>query len=202
MVKPVDEPRVDEDGPDPLTATVGENLRRQRIRRGLSLERLAKVSGVSRSMLGQIELGQSVPTIKTVWRIATALNLPFASLLVDGNRRGTRLFAAPDSKILRSQDGTFSSRALFPYDEERKVEFYELRLQPRASEHADGHAPGTRENLVVSQGALELTVGGELHRLSEGDAIVFEADAPHVYHNPAASETLMYLVMTYAEAIG
>jgi len=201
-VRPVDEPPVDEDGPDPLTAVVGENLRRQRIRRGLSLERLAKVSGVSRSMLGQIETGQSVPTIKTVWRIATALNLPFASLLVDAQRPLTRLLTAPDSKTLRSQDGSFSSRALFPYDEERKVEFYELRLKPRTSEHADAHAPGTRENLVVSQGALEVTVAGELHRLSEGDAIIFEASVPHVYHNPGGTEALMYLVMTYAQAVG
>src|ERR1700679_1594115 len=110
MVKLVDEQHSEEDGLDPWTVTVGENLRRQRIRRGLSLERLAKLSSVSRSMLGQIELGQSVPTIKTVWRIATALHLPFASLIADGGKRGTRLLAAAESKTLSSQDGTFTSR--------------------------------------------------------------------------------------------
>ena len=202
MAKLVDEQHSDEDGLDPWTVTVGENLRRQRIRRGLSLERLAKVSGVSRSMLGQIELGQSVPTIKTVWRIATALQLPFASLLADSNKRGTRLLAVTEAKTLSSQDGTFTSRALFPFDEERKVEFYELKLAPRSQENAEPHAPGTRENLVVTAGALEVSVDGELHRLSVGDALVFDADVPHVYRNPGAAQTVMYLVMTYAEEVG
>ena len=201
-MKVVDEQHPDEEGLDPWTVTVGENLRRQRIRRGLSLERLAKLSSVSRSMLGQIELGQSVPTIKTIWRIATALHLPFASLIADGNKRGTRLLAASESKTLSSQDGTFTSRALFPFDKERKVEFYELKLAPRSQENADAHAPGTRENLVVAQGALEVTVDGELHRLSAGDALVFDADVPHVYRNLGAVEAVMYLVMTYAEEVG
>jgi transcriptional regulator with XRE-family HTH domain len=202
MVKLVDEQHPDEDGLDPWSVTVGENLRRQRVRRGLSLERLAKSSGVSRSMLGQIELGQSVPTIKTVWRIATALQLPFASLLADSHKRGTRLLAAAEAKTLLSQDGTFTSRALFPFDEERKVEFYELKLAPRSQENAEAHAPGTRENLVVTEGALEIGVNGELHRLSVGDALIFDADVPHVYRNPGAAPTVMYLVMTYAEEVG
>jgi transcriptional regulator with XRE-family HTH domain len=192
----------DQADPDALTVTVGENLRRQRVRRGLSLERLAQVSGVSRSMLGQIELGQSTPTIKTLWRVAGALKLPFAALISDGKSSGTQVLAFADSKTLTSQDGNFSSRALFPFDAERKVEFYELRLLPKSGEHADAHAPGTRENLVVASGALELTVGQEHHRLGKGDAIVFTADVPHVYENPGAVPTVMYLVMTYAEEVG
>jgi transcriptional regulator with XRE-family HTH domain len=190
------------DEPDLLTATVGENLRRQRVRRGLSLERLADVSGVSRSMLGQIELGQSTPTIKTLWRIAGALKLPFSALITDGPRRGTRLLPARTAKTLTSQDGSFSSRALFSSEDERKVEFYELRLAPKSVERADAHAPGTRENLFVAAGTLELALRDERHRLSTGDAIVFEADVPHLYENPGATPTVMYLVMTYAQEVG
>ncbi len=192
--------RVDGDEPpDELTATVGENLRRHRALRGLSLEKLAQLSGVSRSMLGQIELGQSAPTIKTLWRIAGALELPFAALLADGRRSGTRVVRLDDSKTLTSQDGSFSSRALFPFDAERKAELYELRLAPRSQERADAHAQGTLENLVVTQGVLHLTVRDEHHRLNRGDAILFAADAPHIYENPGATPTMMYLVMTYAK---
>ena len=68
-------------------------------------------------------------------------------------------------------------------------------------ERADAHAPGTIENLVVERGVLDLTVGEEQHRLAAGDAIVFEADVPHVYRNPEQSETVMYLVMTYADEV-
>jgi transcriptional regulator with XRE-family HTH domain len=191
-----------EDGTDELTVAVGENLRRQRVRRGLSLEKLAEVSGVSRSMLGQIELGQSTPTIKTLWRISGALKLPFSALIAAGPHRGTRLLKAGDAKTLTSQDGSFTSRALFPFDDERKVEFYELKLAARAVERAEAHAPGTRENLFVAEGVLALTVRDEHYRLDRGDAIVFEADAPHAYENPGAIPTIMYLVMTYAQEVG
>src|SRR5688572_27668106 len=64
-----------------LRAIVGANLRRLRVQRGLSLERLARASGVSRAMLGQIELGQSTPTITVLWKIARALDLSIASLV-------------------------------------------------------------------------------------------------------------------------
>jgi transcriptional regulator with XRE-family HTH domain len=201
VVKPDKRQPIDEDGPDELTAEIGRNLRRHRMRRGLSLERLAQLSGVSRSMLGQIELSQSTPTIKTLWRISGALKVPFAALLSDGARSGTRLLSLAESKTLTSQDGTFSSRALFPFDAERRVEFYELRLAPKSAEHAEAHAPGTRENLVVAQGALALTAGGEQLRLSTGDAIVFEADVPHVYENPGTTPTVMYLVISYAQEV-
>jgi transcriptional regulator with XRE-family HTH domain len=201
VVKPNKGQPFDDDGPDELTAEIGRNLRRQRMRRGLSLERLAQISGVSRSMLGQIELSQSTPTIKTLWRISGALKVPFAALLSDGARGGTRLLSLAESKTLTSQDGTFSSRALFPFDAERRIEFYELRLAPKSAEHADAHTPGTRENLVVAQGALTLTASGEQHRLSTGDAIVFEADVPHVYENPGTTPTVMYLVISYAQEV-
>ena len=181
---------------------VGPNLRRIRIQRRLSLERLAQASGVSRAMLGQIELGQSTPTINVVWKIAQALSLPFSALLTTPSTERTTVLPSRRSKVLRSADGAFSSRALFPFDAPRTVEFYELRLAPRSTERAEAHAPGTVENLVVTDGALEMIVGHEHHRLAAGDSIQFDADTAHEYRNPGKSETVMYLVMTYAEKQG
>ncbi|MDF3025449.1 MAG: hypothetical protein K0R10_2810, partial [Alphaproteobacteria bacterium] len=64
-----------------LSALVGANLRRLRTKRGHSLERLAKLSGVSRAMLGQIETAKSVPSIGVLWKVAMALQVPFATLI-------------------------------------------------------------------------------------------------------------------------
>jgi transcriptional regulator with XRE-family HTH domain len=185
-----------------LTPVVGANLRRLRVKKGLSLERLAKLSGVSRAMLGQVELGQSTPTINVLWKIALALDVPFSSLLGTDASAGVSVLPASKSKVLMSHDGSFSSRALFPFQGPRGVEFYELRLAPHGRERADPHPPGTTENLVVHSGALQLIVDGESFALEAGDAILFQADRPHVYANPGDTETLMYLVMTYAEAVG
>lgn len=185
-----------------LTPVVGQNLRRLRNQRGLSLERLSKLSGVSRAMLGQIELAQSAPTINVLWKISSALGVPFSALITARGTGGLHVLRAEAAKLLTSHDGSFSSRALFPFDEPRRVEFYELRLAPGGAEKADAHNPGTTENLVVAKGALEIEVAGKKELLGPGDAIVFEADVPHLYRNRAEGETLVYLVMTYADTVG
>ncbi len=184
-----------------LAPTVGKNLKKQRAARGLSLEKLAQASGVSRAMLGQIELGQSAPTINVLWKIARALDLPFAALISTQAAPSSQVMRASQAKKLMSHDGAFVSRALFPFDAPRRVEFYELRLAARAVENADPHPPGTTENLVVNAGEIEIDTPGERHALKAGDAIFFHADAPHTYRNTGRGTAVLYLVMTYAEGV-
>jgi len=185
-----------------LTPIVGANLRRLRTKRGLSLERLARASGVSRAMLSQIELGKSTPTINVVWRIASALDVPFSALITEVHAKRPAVLHASTARVLTSHDGAFVSRALFPVDQLRLAEFYELRLAPRSIERAEAHPVGTTENLVVVGGALNLVVNGERHRLDVGDAILFEADVPHQYRNEGDVPLHMFLVMTYGPREG
>jgi len=187
------EPSSSGDSPD-----VGSALRHLRSERGLSLDKLAYESRVSRAMLSQIELGRSTPTITVLWRIARALGVPFSALLGDPAPEDALVFRATRAKLLKSADGTFSTRALFPLDRPHTAEFYELRLAPRSVEMADSHAPGTTENLVVTAGALEIRAGSVTIDLRAGDATYFQADVPHEYRNPTAHEAVAYLVMTYA----
>ena len=197
-----DPPPAPADEPTDLAPVVGGNLRRLRTKRGLSLERLSQLSGVSRAMLGQIELGQSAPTINVLWKISSALGVPFSGLISARQEGGLQVMRADAAKLLTSHDGAFSSRALFPFDSPRRVEFYQLTLRPGAVEKADAHNPGTVENLVVAAGAVEIEAGGKREVLGTGDAIVFEADVPHVYRSKASGETVMFLVMTYADTVG
>jgi transcriptional regulator with XRE-family HTH domain len=196
----VDSPPASESSAD-LTPIVGANLRRLRVKRGLSLERMAKASGVSRAMLGQIELGHSTPTINVVWKIARALDVSFSTLITESAVSRTALVLRERAKLLTSQDGSFTSRALFPFDQPRNVEFYELTLAPLSLEEADPHPAGTTENLVVTSGLLELTVDKTKHQLRQGDAIFFEADVAHSYRNAGSQTLTMYLVMSYANRV-
>ncbi len=180
------------------SSTLGINLRKLRMERGLSLEGLAQKSGVSRAMLGQIELQRSAPTINVVWRITQALSLPFSALIAETPTNDARVLPKSRSKLLSSADGSFSSRALFPADRPRSVEFYEIRIAPGGVEQADAHTAGTSENLVVSKGEVEIEIAGVVHQLETGDAMLFRADAPHVYRNVGKAEAVLYLVMTYA----
>jgi transcriptional regulator with XRE-family HTH domain len=182
---------------DQVTQTVGDNLRRIRAERGLSLDKLAQSSGVSRAMLGQIELGHSAPTINTLWKIATALDLPFSSLVTSTESQHVAVMRAKTSKTLVSADTTFRSRALFPLDRSTQVEFYELTLLAGGREDADAHATGTIENIVVTKGRVQIDIEGTSHVLETNDAIEFLADKPHSYLNAGKVDATMYLVMTY-----
>jgi transcriptional regulator with XRE-family HTH domain len=185
-----------------LGLVVGHNIKRLRHRRNLSMEALAKLSGVSRAMLGQIELGRSVPTINVVWKIARAFDVPFSTLIASDTVKTIRVLPANETKLLTSSSGDFTSRALFPFDGERSTEFYELRLKPGCAEYADAHAIGTMENIVIARGAMELEIGKDINQLGVGDAVLFQADVPHTYRNTTKAETVAYLVMTYVEPAG
>jgi transcriptional regulator with XRE-family HTH domain len=205
-VKPEGRPPEPSAGGGPLPAdlapVLGANLRRLRTKRGLSLERFAKESGVSRAMLSQIELGQSAPTINVLWRISTALGVPFSAMISGKAEAAVAVLRGEVSKVLASRDGRFTSRALFPYDATRRVEFYELRLAAESEERAEPHAPGTTEYLAVAEGEVVVEVDGERHALGRGDSIVFQADVPHAYRNAAGAGAVMFLVMTYADVVG
>ncbi|WP_411032757.1 helix-turn-helix domain-containing protein [Shinella sp. BYT-45] len=189
------------DPSEAICVRTGQNLRRLRTRRGYSLDRLAKVSGVSRAMLGQIETGKSSPTLSILAKIAAALDVTCGSLIIEEDEPTTVLLTRAASKTLSSSDGKFETRALFPYDGDRTVEFYELHLAPHHAERAEAHRHGTVENLVVAQGTVEVVVGKQPYILGEGDALVFEADVPHVYRNMTGNPATIYLVSTYREVI-
>lgn len=184
-----------------ITEVVKENLKLIRHTKGFSLDKLASRCGVSRAMLSQIEQGKSVPTISVLWKIANGLNVPFSELLKRKGTEGVIVMKAENTKVLFSSSKVFSSRALFPYNGNRKTEFYELILKPGGIEVAESHQSGTTENIVVVSGKLRLRVGEKVVELEPKDSVFFRADIPHEYSNPTDQETLMYLVMDYRDEI-
>jgi rhodanese-related sulfurtransferase/transcriptional regulator with XRE-family HTH domain len=183
-----------------LAELIAGNLRELRAHAGMSVDALAKLSGVSRADIEKIELGKDQPSLEVVWKFARALRVPFATLVTAAERQRTavvRLRSSQARKLVGSE-GRFGSRPLFPTSERGPVEFYELWLAGHSREDAEAHQPGTRENLVVTAGRLVLELAGESHRLEAGDAIAFDADVPHSYVNPASDECWMHLVMKYA----
>lgn len=192
-------PEPDAHDDDAIGERVARNLQRLRSKRLLSLDALARASGVSRAMLAQIESGRSVPSIKVLCKIAKGLRVSVAAFLEHRECDGVTLIPARDSKRLVSASGAFVSRALYPYDTAHQVEFYELRVSALGEEYSTGHGPGVQENLVVAQGALEISVNEERYLLCTGDSITFYADQPHRYRNPADSEAVAYLVVTHPE---
>lgn len=184
---------------DNINIVVGRNLRRLRTQRGLSLDRLSQASSVSRAMLGQIELGRSIPTVNLLWKIAKGLDVPINVLFANSEREEFTILRAHRAKWLSSGNGRFVSRALFPLDAPRKEEFYEVRIAAQTIEEDLAHAPGTVEHLVVTKGTLEILIDKDWTRLEKGDTIIFPADRPHAYRNPSIEEAIFFMLRVHAK---
>jgi transcriptional regulator with XRE-family HTH domain len=183
-------------GEDNILIRVSENLRRLRTRNGLSLERLARASGVSRAMLSQIELARSSPSVTVLWKIARALEVPLSAFTTEHNRTDINVLRAHRARLVSSPGGRCTTRTLIPDPVSPRIDFLEMRLATRAIEEVEPQPPGTVESLVVARGSLDITIASERIRLDQGDAIQFVADRPHLYHNAGPTEVLFYRVVS------
>jgi len=167
---------------DEINVQVAGRLRRLRQSAGLSLEELARRSGVSRAMLSQIETLKTNPTIAVLWRIAQGLEVSFAELLGDDEPPpAVRLERAAEARYLFSEDGSFRSRPLLSQLSGQRVELYELRLAAGTQEPARPHPPGSHEQLYVQRGRLGLGLEQGYFELAPRDALLFPADQAHRY---------------------
>ncbi len=173
-------------------------LRTLRRARGWSLDCAAQETGVSKAMLGQIERGESSPTIATLWKIASGFHVSLSCFLgpvPDGNEAGTVFRQAA---ALRHQPGTDGMLVapLFPYEPRYGYELFELTLPPNYVRESDAHEPGVTETVIVLAGSMEILVDGTWKRLTVGDAVRFPADRPHGYRNrlkvPAVFHNLIH----------
>lgn len=179
-----------------VPAIVGSNLRRLRKGQGFSLERLAELSGVSRAMLGQIETAKSVPTVSLLWRVADALGVPVATLVATEHEPSIVVLHREDANVLVASEGRYSSRNLSPRNRQRAA-FFELMFAAGHREAFPSAEIGTRHNLVVAQGTLTVTIGGDVpFVLKEGDAVAYEASRVYVIENESSSRATAYLVVT------
>lgn len=179
-----------------LTKQVAMNVKKLRERKKLTLEAAAAVTGVSRSMLAQIEKGDVNPTISVLWKVANGFKVSFTSLLapeetpVDIRRKG-------DHPPLLADGGRYRNYPTFPFDETKLFECYRIVIEPQGILSAQPHLSGTEEYITVFAGTLCLTVGGTDNRLQQGDSIRFHADVPHCYQNPGDIPTQLNMLIYY-----
>ena len=185
--------------PEPLHQVVCDRVRDMRKSRGWTLEQLASLSGVSRSMLSQIERGAANPTLGVAFRIAQAFGLSLGDL-VDTPRPGPRidLIRADDRSFLFRDDPLVRIRTLSPLHLEKDVEFYELTLRPGGVLTSSPHYEGTREFLTVEEGHVRVTSAGESVELRKGDSCHYPADVPHEIANLGSGDAVAFLVDIYA----
>jgi quercetin dioxygenase-like cupin family protein len=182
---------------------VGANVATLRKERAIDLDTMAERSGIRQDLLVALEGGRAVPSLRAVWHLATALRVPFGSLLANSlfshvSDPDFRVQSAKRGRVIASADNQFRSRVLFREGDRRAPEVYELTLEPGCREEAHAHAPDVFEHLTVVTGELVVKSGDAEARLAPGDTLFFRADKAHSYFNPGTTRAVAHLVMSYA----
>jgi transcriptional regulator with XRE-family HTH domain len=166
-----------------LTPIIGENLAKLRRKKRLSLDKLSELSGISKAMIGQIERGESNPTVNTLWKIASGLRVSFGKL-IDTNQPATELVRLDDITPIIDNDG-ITLLPMFSFDYDKGFEIFSITMAPHCVHEAAGHVGGSEEYVLSFEGDLEIIVESETYTLAAGDAIRFKADKTHTYRNPS-----------------
>ncbi len=182
-----------------ITQHLGDRVRQLRGGRGWSLQMLAGASGVSRSMLSQIEREQANPTLAVTLRIAQAFGMTLGDLVqVPDASSAITVIRADDRAYHYRSDKHCQIRTLSPLNLEKDVEFYEVQLQPGGALRSAPHYQGTREFLTVETGQVRVESAGDSELLGKGDSVSYRADVPHAIINAGPKEAVLFLVDIYS----
>lgn len=165
-----------------ITTRLAERLKEERAAKGLSLDALAKLSGVSRSMLSQIERGESSPTVASLWNLTRALNVDFSTLLdqeVESEHPIKEIVLGDQTPEIRNRGAGCVVRILSAPDDVGGTEVYDIRFQAGANLKSAPHKKGCVEHLTVLEGQIEICSDGEEAKVSAGDTIRYAGDVEH-----------------------
>jgi transcriptional regulator with XRE-family HTH domain len=188
-----------------LNERIAERVRELRARRGLSLEALATKSGVSRSMISVIERGESSPTAVVLEKLAAGLGVMLASLF-DPPAAAPE---APSGPVARREDqpqwkdpaSGYLRRNVSPPGVPQPMQIVEVQFPPGGRVAFETGARDARvyQQVWVLEGAIDVTLGAERHRLRKGDCLAMQLDRPTMFHNPTRRST-RYAVVIATEA--
>ncbi|MEI6178206.1 MAG: XRE family transcriptional regulator [Verrucomicrobiota bacterium] len=185
--------------PESINELVGRRVKKLRQDCGWSLDEMAEASGVSRSMLSEIERERANPTLTVAFRIARAFGMSLENLVegAGGGASSIQVIRTTDQAQVFRNDKQCQIRTLSPLNLEKDVEFYELRLKKGGTLSSQPHFEGTREFLTVEEGTVRIASGENSEILAKGDSGTYRADIPHAITNTGRSEAVVFLVVIY-----
>lgn len=183
---------------EPINLILSQNLKRLRAERKLSLDKLADLTGISKTMLGQIERGESSPSLTTVWKIANGLKISFTSLIVEPPADAV-VVRKRDIRMMEEPERKYRLFPIFPYDAERGFEVYTVEIDPGGRLGSEPHREGTEEWITLFSGVLELEIENETYRLESGDSISFKADRRHEYRSVGTETVRLSMTIRYRD---
>jgi transcriptional regulator with XRE-family HTH domain len=171
---------------------VGLRLRSMREQQGLSLRALGERCGLSINAISQIERGESSPTVSSLHRLATALNVPITDFFQEEARQ-TTVFVKRDLG-LRSQSNGVVMESLGIGLFNQQLEPFRIVIQPGAGNMEDPISHSGEEFIHCLEGEIENLIGDRVFLLRQGDSLLFDATQSHAYHNPTQKSATVLMV--------
>jgi XRE family transcriptional regulator, regulator of sulfur utilization len=171
------------------SAVLGPTIQRLRKAYNMSLGELSEQSGVAKSIISQIERNETNPTLSTVIKLSRALDTTVDEVL-RGETKSNFLEHQTKSgvPILESQDGLCRLAIAGPLSLVDVFQWYDFHAKPKGVLVSQPHPPGTIEHLYLVKGELEVTSGGEVTTVAQGETLRFIADVPHKIVNTGGTE--------------
>lgn len=179
---------------DSMNRIVAQNIKRLREENKLSLDELAKLCGVSKSMLAQIERGDGNPTLSTLWKISNGMKVPFDALTVRP-KKPYEIVKKSEVQPLLEDGGKVKNYSLFPDDENRRFAVYYLELDEGSFWASEPHLKGTTEFLTIFTGKIEINAGGQRFIVEKDESIQFKADTVHSYRNVGNEPAILHMIL-------
>jgi transcriptional regulator with XRE-family HTH domain len=171
---------------------VGSRIRSFRERQGLSLRAVAERCGLSINAISQIERGENSPTVSTLHRLATALNLSITDFF-NAEAAQTIVFVKHNQGLSTNGDRIFME-SLGIGLRNQQLEPFKMIIQPGSGIFDDPVTHSGEEFIHCLKGEVDYIVGGDTYHLEQGDSLLFEATHPHAYHNPTNEPASILLI--------
>ncbi len=181
-----------------LTQHIATTLLLLRKQRSWSLDKAAQATGVSKAMLGQIERGESSPTVATLWKIATGFQTSFSTFLEPSAPPQTLWLGNNAAEINHMTGGNIAAKAIIPFDPKFGFELLQVTLPAGIEYLSAAHANGVTEHVIPLNGALEVLIEGQWQKLAAGDAVRFDASKEHGYRNGSNTEVRFHNLICYS----
>lgn len=179
------------------SSVLGDDLRNLRKQKGHTIESLSRLAGVSTGVISQVERNLTAPTLRTLYAITAALDVPMGWLFDEGgdqHGKDADLVVRGRNRRKMIVEGRGIVQEILTPRFSGNLQMILVTVSPDGGSGRDGYAHEGEEAGFLISGELDLTVGETSMHLRAGDSFKFESNIPHSFHNPSATDAVIVWV--------
>lgn len=177
---------------------VGSIIRNIRIEKNMLLKEVAEKSGISSSMLSQIEKGNANPSLNTIKEIASVLQVPIYKFFIDKDtKENIKINKKDDRKMMTMGDMRYE---LISPEKDTKLEMMEMIFHKKnAISSVKQRSHNGEEVAILTSGKVKIQINQHEAVLNVGDAVHIPSLTPHKWINIYDGESRVIFVVTPPE---